>query len=553
MKCLQVIFLVYLTTLPLLEQVAGHDYEVPAVSFIFLTCILWMQAIFIRKRIIRITQMDVAVFGLAVYALLNAIFAKEARMNELMCCKWAVAGIMYLLARSFGEIALKGLPAAMVVSGFIQSTVGLLQLAGALQSGHGSFSVTGSFHNPGPYGGYLAVTFIAGVYLLATGIVRNALRPVLVVTLMFISCMMIISDSRAAWLAAGITTGYLLYRYYSPVVARKSSIHRYWLPASLCLVTIASCLMLYYYKKGSADVRLTVWAASGQMIWDSPVIGHGAGSFAALYMNYQGRYFRNYPDSKFRNISDNRNQPFNEFIGIGCELGCIGLLLAGCMLYSAFSEKNSIGLKAMLTGLCVFAFFSYPFRIFPLYLFFPLIFGLCVTPVLLEWKMNRIFTILATTVSLFLVCQIIFTYRYYAAAYRQLEQEKPEVILTADTKYMSRYTRYLFDKGNYSTFIHAVKEKDFPFMTSELACDMGIAYICTGQKEKAEQILLSAYYMVPSRVLPKYLLFRLYKANGLKEKAMQKANEILRMDIKEIGSVYLKAQAEAKSFLNNNG
>jgi len=141
--------------------------------------------------------------------------------------------------------------------------------------------------------------------------------------------------------------------------------------------------------------------------------------------------------------------------------------------------------------------------------------------------------------------------RQYAAAYEGLEEGKPAIELSADTKYMSRYAKYLSDNGDYAAFIRVTARSGFPFMTSDLACDMGIAYMSLNQTEKAEQILLSACCMVPSKVLPKYLLFTLYKKNGQREKATEKAKEILNMEIKETGSVYLSAQAEAKSYLSS--
>jgi len=551
MRIIHVLFLAYLVLLPLLTQAASHDYEAPAASLVFILGILWVQVIFNCKqgRMIRFTCMDMAVIGLAIYALLNAVFSEEARVSELMGCRWAVAFALYLLARSFGEIAEKGVLSAILVSGFIQSIAGALQLAGAIPSGHSQFAVTGSFFNPGPYGGYLALAFVAGVCLLTDAIRRKTICAVLIAALGFILCMMLVSDSRAAWLAAGLASGYLLYHYYKRII-HKTNLRRYLLLASFCGAIMASGIGLYRYKKSSADVRIAVWTISGQMMRDSPVTGHGAGSFAALYMNYQSEYFGTHPASEYREWSDNRNRPFNEWIGIGCEWGCIGLLFVGAILFLAFSGRKASGLKALLLGLCVFAFFSYPFRVFPLSLFVPLILGLCHTRALCEWKIQKTAVVAAAAVSLLLIGQSVSMYRRYAAAYEGLERGKPDIRLSADTKYMSRYAKHLFDSGDYAGFIRTTTGKDFPFMTSDLACDMGIAFMRTGRTEEAERILLSAYNMVPSRVLPKYLLFRLYRDDGQTEKALQKAKEILCMKIKDAGSVYLSARTEAREYLD---
>ncbi|MEN9444229.1 MAG: hypothetical protein RIS47_1119, partial [Bacteroidota bacterium] len=47
----------------------------------------------------------------------------------------------------------------LVLCGFLQAVYGLMQLYGIYASNHGLFKMTGTFLNPGPFGGYMALCF----------------------------------------------------------------------------------------------------------------------------------------------------------------------------------------------------------------------------------------------------------------------------------------------------------------------------------------------------------------------------------------------------------
>jgi hypothetical protein len=52
----------------------------------------------------------------------------------------------------------------IILTGLGEAVWGLLQLYGFRPSQHGLFRLTGSFFNPGPYSGYLAVVFPMALY-----------------------------------------------------------------------------------------------------------------------------------------------------------------------------------------------------------------------------------------------------------------------------------------------------------------------------------------------------------------------------------------------------
>src|SRR5690606_20261424 len=100
----------------------------------------------------------------------------------------------------------------LVVTGLVEAVWGLLQLYGYTPSQHTLFRVTGSFFNPGPYAGYLAVALpMALCYARGQGYLR---RGISLATIVGIALILPATLSRAAWIAAGtggmvVLLGYL--------------------------------------------------------------------------------------------------------------------------------------------------------------------------------------------------------------------------------------------------------------------------------------------------------------------------------------------------------
>ena len=85
---------------------------------------------------------------------------------QWMCGCWAVVLALFfvcmlvrkgrfLLYNHVGDTA----ALALMLYGIVEAVWGLCQLWGWLPSNHARFAVTGSFANPGPYSGFLAIVF----------------------------------------------------------------------------------------------------------------------------------------------------------------------------------------------------------------------------------------------------------------------------------------------------------------------------------------------------------------------------------------------------------
>ena len=175
----------------------------------------------------------------------------------------------------------------------VEVSNGLLQLFGLKASDHMNFVLTGSFENPGPYGGFIAIMLaILGAYVLLNRNVDKWYEKALVV-LSMISCALCIivlpaSMSRAAWLALGDA---------ALVLGLKELNLADWIRKHKRWAIIASVLVLmvitgvFFIKKDSAIGRLHIWNIELRAIADKPLTGYGKGSVLGVYGETQAEYF----------------------------------------------------------------------------------------------------------------------------------------------------------------------------------------------------------------------------------------------------------------------
>ena len=169
-----------------------------ALGFIFL-----LKALLVPGRRLRIALPDVLLALYLSWGACNLLFVKAGGTDALPIFEWISLLLGYLLARSVPERAVPLVLGAIVCSGCVQAAVGFLQWLDVLPSNHNLFPVTGSFMNPGPYGGYLAVCWVVGAGL-AIRAVRRRRWPSAAgwaVAVLVVGCLLVLSDSRAAWLA----------------------------------------------------------------------------------------------------------------------------------------------------------------------------------------------------------------------------------------------------------------------------------------------------------------------------------------------------------------
>lgn len=257
-------------------------------------------------------------------------------------------------------------------TGLIEAFWGFKQIQGWTYSNHSLFRLTGSFFNPGPYSGYLAITLPVALGVLLRQSKRNLLYYFSALCILTIIVVLPTGMSRSAWIAATCSCGwvYFMYRLDWKRIKIKCRQHRklYILGSILgCILLIGGSIYLYTLKKDSADGRFLMWKITAKAIQKQPIMGTGLGGFPAAYAETQAEYMASGKASEQeRVVAGCPEYAFNEYLQIGLEQGLVGLALfitwIGLIFYKGIKNKR-YDCCAGLMSLTLFATSSYPLQL----------------------------------------------------------------------------------------------------------------------------------------------------------------------------------------------
>ena len=250
-----------------------------------------------------------------------------------------------------------------------EAVLGLSQVFGHSLSGHSMFGMTGSFPNPGPYGGFIAVTMAIALAYLSKE--RHRRRTPATIAISGLACLTLLlgimvlpaSMSRAAWIA--LCASIILHAVAETGIMKKLTRN----PLLMAVVTLLSSALLagtFFLKKDSALGRLHIWNMEVRAMCLSPLIGSGPGTGAGAYGIAQEAYFRDAGRTDgIVKVAGCPEYAFNEYLHAGVETGIPGFLL--CAAVVAVSVITHIRARSVFAyGLAasgIFAFFSYPLSV----------------------------------------------------------------------------------------------------------------------------------------------------------------------------------------------
>lgn len=490
---------------------------------------------------IKITAADLCVAACAVAGVLNALFVARWRTDNILLYQWGSMLLFYVLFRIIrnGTAVFN----AIVLSGVVQAAVAIGQWSGWIESNHHLFPVTGSFINPGPLGGYLAVSLIVAV----CGVLSDENRSRRVKAVYWIACgvmfaAFVLADSRAAFVAFMVGVGVFLLPRLKHVKARKI-----WVAASV-VVLLAAGVFLYQYRSGSAQARLLVWRVTADMIAQKPLFGHGAGTFAERYMLFQADYFERHPDSEFVMIANDVVYPYNEALHLLAEHGIVGLGIVVLLMVVLFSFKSTDPanrtLKAVMAGLIAFSMFSYPASVYPLLLYSAVFAGLMpnkeITTVAVR-KFVPIAVILFVAAGI-LSCRELCFYSQIPlmtdTAFIDRHYEK----LRPCERFTYRYEAWLQEHPDTQRSLRLIPAYDNYRLIGD--CCRG-----EGQFAEAEYYYRRASLMVPNRIKANYSLWEMTLQQQDTAKAVLLAEKILHQPLKVENTYTICAKARVGEFL----
>lgn len=453
----------------------------------------------------------------------------------------------------------------------VQAGYGLCQFLGWMPSMNVSFDVTGSFDNPAGIAATLSMGFPIGLNLFMR---EKEKRIIVFFGLVLIIISIVLSGSRTGILAIFFSSVVFVFSQRS--VMRGIIRQRAFIPVLILALPLFfyAGFVLYCYKEDSVKGRMLIWSVSANMIKEHPIVGHGAGAFRAKYMDYQAMYFKDYPESSHKLLADNTIHPFNEAVKIAVEFGGIGLLFVFIIvsylarrLWILQRDKRRLVLGGM-TSFFVFASFSYPLAYFPVILF--LLFYLL--PVVFAKEKRRINTacIMVLRVILAVVCVfflfLIFRQMHYEIKWRRislraLNGHTTEVLPLYEELYMTSLKCNPYFLYNYGAELNVAgrfeKSNDIlaecmeSYKDYDLEMIMGDNYYKSGQINKAIRKYQHASDMIPSRFLPLFHLFEIYREMDRSDLARSVAEKITGKTVKIPSGTISHIKMEADSYLNS--
>lgn len=520
-----------------------------------LWCILY-------KKDFRLTIIDSLVCVFAVYVfLLVKVESFETKTDAIILV------VVYLSLRFLSKEWYLGIFLLILLSAFSQATYGQLQLWKVFPAYHYLYGITGSFFNSAPFAGFIVLAVPIGFifYIRAQKINietillnKKHLRLMSLFALVIILAVLPATHSRAAWLSV-LLVGALLF-FKETVCGRKIRVLFFKQRVLLISAFIVALLLLasiYFLKKDSADGRLLIWQASIGMLVDKPLFGWGDNGFETSYMLYQANFFKNNPDHRAMVLADNVQYAYNEILKLVAELGLVGLLFGVLIIYYVVRIKsNSIWGKCskyVLLAAFVFSLFSYPSAILVIKII--VVIQLAVlssySPRIFELKYKSSRMVYASTLLLLLLLMpwlSSYARKYYdaftswkLASQTYHREDYNESIkhfsvayptLCAEGEFLVQYGKALSIDQKDSAAVLVLEDAKAYANNIILYTALGDSYSRIDQYKKAEEAYWTAYYMVPNRFYPLYLLVQMYEANHATKKALSTSRMIFDKEVK---------------------
>lgn len=535
-----------------------------------------------RRTAITFTFSDLLVLFFAVIVLITYKWSLNPEPEKLIFAGQLV--ILWFLLRyiltAYREFKFFFLFVLMLTA-LIEAVWGMQQLHGHAYSNHSLFRLTGSFFNPGPYSGYLAV--MLPVCLWTALRFQKGMHYFGWVCVGAILVVLPAGMSRSAWIAAIVACGWVYWTERIGWEKTKAVYIRYKnaaIPFFVIVILLAGCAFagIYGLKRDSADGRLLMWKVTGKAIARHPVTGTGLGGFPEAYAEMQGQYFRTEAATgKEKLVAGCPEYAFNEYLQIGLEQGIGGLIVfvlwLGSMGYYGIRNRQNGAVGGVL-ALAVFAVSSYPLQLPSFWVVLVFLGAICVTgddthPAREGRRYYRALlakggiTIIALAGILFFQVQkgqyevykrwgrmqMLYNNKAYesvAEDYKDLHgklKHKPE--------FLFEEAQCLNKTGQYTEAIQLLER------AKRLSGDPMIRYMIAknrqalGDYREAERELLHAIEILPERLYPYYLLAKLYAEPAFyqEDKFQAAAEAVLAKEPKVESTAIREMRTEIKKIL----
>lgn len=424
-----------------------------------------------------------------------------------------------VVTKKFSSVTVAAIGALLVLFGIGESVVGWLQVFGLKASGHVLYPATGTFYNPGPYCGSLAMLMpMALFYTLEK---KLALPYWLSAAYLLLSLPLLpVLLGRTGWIAAAAGCLYVAF------ALGRIRFPRGYTLVLWCAVVAACCVFAVYLKPDSALGRLLIWRNGVSALVANPG-GAGYDRVAGELGAAQERYFGSHSPGVFDSVAGSPEFAFNDFLQTGIAFGFAGLLIFISLLAAAFvsaRRSKEFGAAGSLVSFSVVCFASYPMQ-------FPEFVGALAALLAIALLSNaRIKTPVATAATLVVVLGAATV--IYGMADRRTQAEKWSALKNAyqyglsgrdETRLDSMaaelawspafhfdYGKMLRDNSRYGKSTDVLK-KGMALSSDPMFLNIiGRNFQSTGQYDSAAHYYRRSARRLPGRLYPYYLLAKLY-------------------------------------------
>lgn len=449
---------------------------------------------------------------------------------------------------------------------FLLAIYGILQYFGILNIKNGT-TIAGTFENTAGFSACLSAGLPFGFCSFLNQSTKKR-RRIIVSIYVFILLSILLSFSRAAWIASISIIVFLIMEKKQYTSFKKIAMFF----SFLILLILAS----YLIKKDSANGRLLVWNCSLNMILDRPILGFGTKGFEANYMTYQASYFERNTDSKYSMLADSVIHPFNEYIGLTVSYGIIGLFalfIYICFIIYCYKKAHTIYSYLSLLSLIsigVFAAFSYPFSYpFIIFIFFINSFIIIYDSSVVTFKIKNI-PMQLIRIALLFFCTV-YGIQYYEKVITETKWCKTlkssltekennnfdvhySIKKTLDNNpyFLYNFSLSLYNNKRFEESLVIAKECEEIWSDYDLELLLAENYMKLSLYAEAKKHFLRAHFMCPNRFVPLYKIVLLLDIFGEVSDAKLVAEDIMQKKIKVPSTVIYYIKNEMKKYLENH-
>ena len=416
---------------------------------------------------------------------------------------------------------------SLIAAGAVEAVWGLLQVYGYEPSNHSLYALTGSFYNPGPYSGFLAMCLPLALHEWLEGKRRWKFLALVALALMLV--VLPSGMSRSAWVAALVASGYVLGMHYREKVCRY---WKYFCVGGLLLAVLG--VGAYHWKKDSADGRLLMWKVAVQAVMEHPCMGVGWEQVAGAYGDAQEKYFASgMATTQEEHVAGAPEYVCNEYLQVALAWGVpalCGILLVVIGCFCLGHRGKEYGVCGGLVSLGVFSFSSYPFQF-----------------------MEFIVAFLALLVACVMTCRNVYVQGLALLAGIgvgvYLYEKRPE----QHVRILFEQAHSLHKAGEWEDSTKLLKELMKKSSDAMLLNIIGKNCQALGNYEEAEDWFIRSTHRLPNRIYPYYLLAKLYTEcpDIFPRKKMEwAARMVLEKEAKVESTAIRQMREEVKKMLN---